>query len=147
MTVSCQLSVLLSAVGDGRPYDLHRTFHVLPLRPLCGAGVRLKFSFQGSTPFGAPASFRSFYVMQGSLPWSVFVPLTVLIVSQGFPLVKCFLKNFLIFFACLSACCLVSRGSISDYKIAHGYKFVKHYFSKNQKKYREYEMEIKWKNS
>lgn len=48
LTVSSQLSVLLSAVGDGLPYGLHRTFHVLPLRPLCGADARLTFNFQGS---------------------------------------------------------------------------------------------------
>ena len=126
--------MLLSAVGVGLPYSLHRTFHVLPSRPLCGAGVRLTFSFQGSTPFGAPASFRSFYVMQGNLLWSVFVPLTVLIVPQGFPLVKCFFQNFLNFFRLPCGLSCVVPWSISDYKIAHGGKLVKYFFQKIRKK-------------
>ena len=139
--------MVLSAVGVGLPYDLHRTFHVLPLRPLCGAGVRLKFTFQGSPPLGATASCRLVYVMQGNLPWSVFVPLTVLIVPHGFLFVKNFFQKFLIFFAWRLALLRVFRGSISDYRIAHGGKLVNYFFSKIKKKYRGTEMEIKWKNS
>ena len=134
MTVSCQLSVVLSAVGVGLPYDLHRTFHVLPLRPLCGAGARLKFNFQGSPPLGATASCRSFYVTQGNLLWSVFVPLTVLIVPQCFPLVKCFFQKFLNFFRLPCGLSCVALWSISDYRITQGCKLVKYFFQKIRKK-------------
>ena len=134
MTVSCHLSVVLSAVGDGLPYDLHRTFHVLPLRPLCGADVRLTFSFQGSTPFGAPASFRSVSYTRKGLRCLCSLAFVVLIVPRGFPLVKCFFQKILNFFRspCGSFC--VAPWSISDYRITQGCKLVKYFFQKIRKK-------------
>nr|DAM76010.1 MAG TPA: hypothetical protein [Caudoviricetes sp.] len=80
MTVSCQLSVSLSAVDVGLPYRLHRIFHVLPLRPLCGADARLTFTCQGSTPLGATACFRSFYYTCKGLRCLCFPCFVVLIV-------------------------------------------------------------------
>ena len=133
MTVSCQLSVSLSAVGVGLPYSLHRTFHVLPSRPLCGAGARFTFTCQGATLSGVqPLSGLS--VMQGNLLWSVFVPLTVLIVPQCFPLVKCFFQKFLNFFRLPCGLSCVVLWSISDYRITQGCKLVKYFFQKIRKK-------------
>ena len=77
LTVSSQLSVCLSAVGDGLPYGLHRTSHVLPSRPLCGAGARLRFNFQGAMLSGVqPLSGRS-YIQEDS-PWFCLCPLDIL---------------------------------------------------------------------
>ena len=91
--------MLLSAVGVGRPYDLHRTFHVLPSRPLCGADVRLKFNFQGSTPFGAPASFRSVYVIQEGSPWICLCPLDILNCTTWISVCQEFFSKILDFFS------------------------------------------------
>lgn len=99
LTVSCQLSVLLSAVGVGLPYSLHRTFHVLPSRPLYGAGARLKFIFQGARR-PVYVCLAGLSVMQGNLLWSVFVPLLLLYSLQhlALRLSIVFFKFFLIFF-------------------------------------------------
>ena len=134
MTVSCHLSVVLSAVGDGQPYRLHRTFHVLPLRPLCGADVRLTFSFQGSTPFGAPASFRSFSYTRKGLRCLCSLAFVVLIVPRGFRFVKSFFQKFLNFFRLPCGLSCVAPWSISDYRITQGCRNVKHFFQKIRKK-------------
>ena len=99
LTVSSQLSVLLSAVGVGLPYGLHRTFHVLPSRPLCGAGVRLTFNFQGSTPFGAPASFRLVSYIQEDSPWICLCPLDILNCTTWISVCQEFFSKILDFFS------------------------------------------------
>ena len=114
-------------------HSLHRTFHVLPSRPLCGAGVRLTFNFQGATLSGVQP-LSGFSIMQGNLLWSVFVPLTVLIVPQCFPLVKCFFQKFLNFFRLPCGLSCVALWSISDYRITQGCKLVKYFFQKIRKK-------------
>ena len=98
MTVSCQLSVVLSAVGDGLPYGLHRTSHVLPSRPLCGAGVRLTFNFQCATLSGVqPLSGRS--VIQEDSPWICLCPLDILNCTTWISVCQELFKKFLDFFS------------------------------------------------
>ena len=126
--------MVLSAVGVGLPYSLHRTFHVLPLRPLCGAGARLKFSFQGSTPFGAPASFRSVYVTQEDSPWICLCPLDILNCTTGLSACQVFFSKIFEFFSLALRLVLRCPVSISDYRITQGCKLVKYFFQKIRKK-------------
>ena len=74
-------------------------FHILPLRPLCGADVRPKFSFQSSMLFGAPAYFRSVYVIQEVLLGSCLWPLDILNCTTGLSACQELSSKFLDFFS------------------------------------------------
>ena len=94
-------------------------------------GLHSLFKVQRRPVYGSV--FRSFRHAR-ELAVSVCVPLTVLIVPQGFPLVKCFFQNFLNFFRLPCGLSCVVLWSISDYRITQGCKLVKYFFQKIRKK-------------
>ena len=134
--------MVLSAVGDGLPYGLHRTFHVLPSRPLCGAGVRLRFNFQGSTPFGAPASFRSVSYIQEDSPWIYLCPLDILNCTTRLSVCQeFFLKNLDFFSLALRLALHWSVGHFLILIIAAISEMSSTFFLKFKKKYPRSKME------
>ena len=121
-----RIHTLASVITNYRSFCLSSTrYHRL---------VSYLFTFQGSTPLGASACFRSFYCTYKGLRCLCFPCFVVLIVPQDFRLVKSFFQNFLNFFRlpCNPFC--VVPWSISDYTIAPARGNVKNFFQEIEKK-------------